>query len=192
MIILNKTKYTEVTNMIDNDDYLSEDVKKYIKEKFDFQVRTRITREIAQIRMNAIKGRENYKILKWSKADEYAIIKMDCGHILTFERGCTIYSEYNNYGGWSGNCPKCRHEENLQDRIEKYGLDSCYEWTKSKLKELGDYYIREDEYGLKNCYLAQETYDELNEYQREKRTKEILMFEDDLKYIDNLRENTNK
>ena len=84
-------------------------------------MRKRITKELAQQRMNDMLGNDRFEILNWDRTYKPATIKCKvCGDTIDFKQGQTMYLKKTPRGGFNGECNRCNRYKFAHENIETY------------------------------------------------------------------------
>lgn len=100
----------------------------------------RVTKEIAQQRMNDMLKHNKFEITTWEGTTKPAQIKCKiCGDSIDFTQGKSIYMEKTHYGGFNGECNKCNRYKFAYENIKTYegyidGYNKLIEKNLSKTK----------------------------------------------------------
>lgn len=82
-------------------------LKKWSKKVKTRKKREKVTKEVAQKRLDELLGERRFEVIKWEKTNSPATIKcLECEGEITFKAGQSIYS-FNNFGGFKGKCGNC-------------------------------------------------------------------------------------
>jgi hypothetical protein len=84
-------------------------------------MRKRITKELAQQRMNDMLEHDKFEILDWDSTYKPATIKCKlCGDEINFKQGQTMYLKKTSRGGFNGECNKCNRYKFAYQNIKTY------------------------------------------------------------------------
>lgn len=97
-------------------------------------MRKRITKELAQQRMNDMLGHDKFEILNWDRTHKPATIRCKvCRGTIDFKYGQTMYLKKTPRGGFNGECNKCNRYKFAYKNIKTY--ESYIEGYKNLIEE---------------------------------------------------------
>ncbi|WGX75473.1 hypothetical protein QJS64_16030 [Paraclostridium bifermentans] len=84
-------------------------------------LKMRVTKEIAQERMNSMLREDKFEVIIWEGTTNPAQIKCKvCGASIDFTQGKGIYMKKTRYGGFNGECNKCNRYKFAYENIKTY------------------------------------------------------------------------
>jgi len=84
-------------------------------------MRKRITKELAQQRMNDMLEHDKFEIMDWDGTSKPATIRCTtCGDTINFKQGQTMYLKKTLRGGFNGECNKCNRYKFAHENIKTY------------------------------------------------------------------------